>query len=104
MEEEELSWPTFSSESRECLLLQPEPAVAADPYPERMLLWQRLVWDPAISAVETERLKAERLVVNSGPPLGWGAAPVGVNYYVPLWYNYPWRGAYPTVPIFGAAG
>jgi hypothetical protein len=79
--------------------------VAADPYPERMLLWQRLVWDPAISAVETERLKAERLVVNSGPLLGsWGAAPVGVNYYVPLWYHHPWRSAYQPLPIFGATG
>ena len=103
-----LSWPAFSSEERECLLLQQEPEVVYDPYPERMLLWRRLVWDPAINAAETERLKAERVVVVTSPPSlvnhHW-VAPGQPYYHVPLWY--PWRTTYTgytSLPIFQATG
>jgi hypothetical protein len=104
-EEEELSWPLFTAESRQCLVLQPEPEVRADPYPERMLLWRRLVWDPLINTVEMERLRAERVMVTAPAattplPSTWVApAP---PYYVPLWY--PWRTQFQTWPILPTAG
>jgi hypothetical protein len=97
--EDELSWPVFTPEGRECLLLQSEPEVRADPYPERMLLWRRFVWDSSIHAAETERLKAERVVVgNTNTPILTTWLAPGSPYYVPVLY--PWRTTYPTLPFF----
>ena len=38
----------FFQNSKSCLLLQAEPAIENEPYPERMLIWRKLVWDPIL--------------------------------------------------------
>ncbi|XP_023325100.1 uncharacterized protein LOC111698863 isoform X4 [Eurytemora carolleeae] len=43
-----ISWAEYTQKSKSCLLLTNEPTMETNSYPERMLIWRKLVWDPIL--------------------------------------------------------
>ena len=83
-----ISWPEYSEDTGTFLSIGPDPETREDLFPERMLLWEKLVWSPLVRSLKTQKEKSkEGLAVPSGLHYMWPASVVQ-----PVWTRHhgPW--------------
>ena len=68
------SWPEFSSNKGSFLSIGPNPETRENLFPERMLFWKKLVWEPLTKSLKTKMTidkKQKRVMVPSTLQYPW---------------------------------